>query len=142
MLCLDKDLYRAFIKLQADKDLGRSYAGLLPYVEGLFQMGYLTREVYEIHAKRYSQPLGAKAPVTLEQKKQKDNLQSKDKQFRMILEQWEQHSSPEWRLKVFAEAEKFKDKLESARLLLAKVKAVDQDLDSEELRKYGEGVET
>jgi hypothetical protein len=27
-------------------------------------------------------------------------------------------------------------------LLLAKVKAVDQDLDSEELRKYGEGVET
>ncbi|MCJ7560350.1 hypothetical protein MUO79_06990 [Candidatus Bathyarchaeota archaeon] len=121
MLCLDKDLYRAFIKLQADKDLGRSYAGLLPYVEGLFKMGYITREVYEVHEKRYSEPLGAKTPpLTLEQQEQAEKLQSKDKQFKMILDQWNEHSNPEWRLKVFAEAEKFKDTLESARLLLAK----------------------
>lgn len=57
MLCLDKELYRAFIKLQADKELGRSYAGLLPYVEGLFHMGYITQEVRDSHVLKYSQPL-------------------------------------------------------------------------------------
>ena len=31
MLYLDKTLYKAFIRLQADKGLGRSYAGLLPF---------------------------------------------------------------------------------------------------------------
>ena len=37
MLYLDKALYKAFIRLQADKGLGRSYAGLLPFVEGLYR---------------------------------------------------------------------------------------------------------
>jgi hypothetical protein len=62
MLFLDAELYTAFIKVQADKGLGRSYAGLLPYVEGLYQMGYLSKETYEKHAQRYSEPLIKKAP--------------------------------------------------------------------------------
>jgi hypothetical protein len=120
-LYLDKDLYRAFIKLQGDKDLGRSYAGLLPYVEGLYRMGYITKDVYDLHFKKYSEPLGEKASVlSPERKKQQDNLESKDRQFKMMLEQWDQHASPEWRMRVFADAEKWKDKIESARLLLLK----------------------
>lgn len=62
MLFLDSELYVAFIKLQADRGLGRSYAGLLAYVEGLYQMGYLSKETYEKHVQRYSEPLNKKAP--------------------------------------------------------------------------------
>lgn len=47
-------------------------------------------------------------------------MEQKDKQFKMMLDQWDKHPSQEWRSKVFTEAEKWKDKLESARLLLAK----------------------
>jgi len=57
LIYLSNELYLGFIKLQADKGLGRSYAALLPFVEGLFHMGYITREVYQAHAVRYSQPL-------------------------------------------------------------------------------------
>jgi hypothetical protein len=46
-----------FVKLQADRRLGRAYAGLLPFVEGLYHMGYISKEVYEAHIKRYSEPL-------------------------------------------------------------------------------------
>lgn len=57
MLYLDKTLYRAFIKLQADKGLGRSYAGLLPFTEGLFHLGYLSKQDHEEHVAKYSQGL-------------------------------------------------------------------------------------
>jgi len=57
MLFLDKILYTAFIKLQADKGLGRSFAGLLPFTEGLYHLGYLSKEDYEAHIEKYSIPL-------------------------------------------------------------------------------------
>lgn len=59
LLCLDRELYMAFIRLQADKGLGRSYAGLIPYIEGLYKMGYLSKECYEAHLEKYSVPLVA-----------------------------------------------------------------------------------
>lgn len=57
MLCLDKEPYHGFIQIQADRDLGRSYAGLLPFVEGLYHLGYISKEVYDAHFKKYSEPL-------------------------------------------------------------------------------------
>lgn len=57
MLCLDKEPYHGFIQIQADRDLGRSYAGLLPFVEGLYHLGYISKEGYDAHFKKYSEPL-------------------------------------------------------------------------------------
>ncbi len=56
MIYLDKDLYRAFIKLQADKDLGRAYAGLLSLTEGFFALGYISEKDYKEHIKKYGKP--------------------------------------------------------------------------------------
>jgi hypothetical protein len=59
--------------------------------------------------------------LAIEQLREKQLLEQKDKQFEGMLELWVFHcSNPEWRSKVFNEAEKWKDRLESARLLLAK----------------------
>jgi hypothetical protein len=66
---LSNELYLGFVKLQADKGLGRSYAALLPFVEGLYHMGYITQDVYQAHAVRYSKPLltvAAAEPKVLE----------------------------------------------------------------------------
>lgn len=121
MLCLDKDLYRAFIRLQADKDLGRSYAGLLPYIEGLYRMGYITKEVYDVHFKKYSEPLIPKVqePETTDQKREKGLLKQKDKLFLAMIEQFSLHSTnTTWLVRCQKAAEEFKDRLESARALL------------------------
>lgn len=88
MLYLPKELYLGFIKLQAEKELGRSFAGLLPFTEGLFKLGYISEEVYETYKRRYSQPLTEDklAPLAkLEKKEEHDKLV---KQFSNVLEQW------------------------------------------------------
>jgi hypothetical protein len=56
-LMLNAKLKMALIKLQADKELGQSYAGLLALVEGLHSLKYLNDEDYLIYQKRYSQKL-------------------------------------------------------------------------------------
>ena len=119
LIYLSKDLYIGFIKLQADKGLGRSYAGLLPFVEGLFRMGYISKEVYEDHVKKYSTPLESDKPLSLEQSKEKQFLEQRDEQFKEMRKQWELHPDPKWREKAYAFAEKYTDKLQSARDILA-----------------------
>ncbi|MEM3880153.1 MAG: hypothetical protein QXD19_00220 [Candidatus Bathyarchaeia archaeon] len=120
MLYLDKTLYKAFIKLQADKELGRSYAGLLPFVEGLFHLGYLSKEDYEKYVQKYTQGLKEEPkPLTLEQLKEKQLLEHKERYFQGVLEQWDLHPDSEWRAKKLAEAKQWKDRVESARRLLA-----------------------
>lgn len=66
MLYLGPQLYSAFIRLQADKDLGRSYAGLLAFVEGLHELGYLSDKDYAVAVKRYNQPMNPEQPETPE----------------------------------------------------------------------------
>jgi len=56
-LFLDGELYHAFTKLMADKCLGRSYAGLQAFTEGMFHLGYLSKQSYEAHVEKYSIPL-------------------------------------------------------------------------------------
>ena len=53
-LCLDYRLYSAAIKLQSDMGLGKAYAGMLPYVEGMHTLGYLDEETYELYRNKYS----------------------------------------------------------------------------------------
>ena len=88
LLYLSKELYTAFIKLQADKGLGRSYAGLLPLVEGLYHMGYLSKEVYEEHVKKYSQPLTELKPLTPQQLKEREEISALEKHYLGVVDQW------------------------------------------------------
>ena len=62
MLYLDKAEYVGFIKCQADKGLGRSYAGKLIFIEGQYRLGYINQEEYEARVKKYSQGLNTVTP--------------------------------------------------------------------------------
>jgi hypothetical protein len=120
MLFLSKDLYRGFIKLQGDKDLGRSYAGLLPFTEGLYKLGYLSKEVYQVHIKKYSQTLASLEEPKADKKQEKTEAEQKEKQFKGMLEIWDEpHNNKNWRQNAISLAKKFPE-LESAKLLLAK----------------------
>jgi len=57
----------AVVKLQADMGLGRSYSAMLPLVEGLHIMGYLSDEDYEEAKAQYSVGLleASKKPLTI-----------------------------------------------------------------------------
>lgn len=88
MLFLSKDLYLGFIKLQAEKNLGRSYAGLLPFVEGLFKLGYISKEVYEVHKRKYSTSLLEDNTPTLEKLERKTQYDKLVKQFSNVIKQW------------------------------------------------------
>jgi hypothetical protein len=118
MLFLSKDLYLAFIKLQADKGLGRSYAALLPFIEGLHQLGYISSEVYESYRKRYSMPLVAQKTLPEITDGQTENL---NKTLGMVAEQWNEHPNPEWRQKWLTIAEEHGE-LSNAKLVLEKVR--------------------
>ena len=57
MLFLDGELYHAFSKLQADKCLGRSFAGLRIFTEGVYILGYISKDCYKAHVEKYEEPL-------------------------------------------------------------------------------------
>jgi len=96
LMYLSNPLYLGFVKLQADKGLGRSFAALLPFVEGLYAMGYITERVYEQHKKRYSQPLIVEKPLSQFIDKEDETL---NKTLGMVADQWEEHKKPSWRQK-------------------------------------------
>jgi len=117
----------------AKLECSKSAAVLYALNEGLYNLEAISREDYQLLAKRYGRKLKdviaeaqtkrepSHVPIlTIEQIKEKQVLEQKDKQFKGMLDQWDLHPSFEWRAKVLKEAEKWKDKLESARLILAK----------------------
>ena len=132
LMYLSNQLYIGFVKLQADKGLGRSYAALLPFVEGLYKMGYITEKVYLKHKEKYSQPLIGKTPrqQRIDQQHQQ-HLDDMAKQFRMVIEQWHFHPDPEWRKSWIQKATKYKDKVPNAKLVLALEQSIPQTLFSE-----------
>lgn len=101
MLFLDNELYVGFIKLQAERKLGRSFAGLLPFIEGLYQMGYISSKVYEHHKQKYSQPLLVEESkvLTKEEQKEKQEEEKLNKTLELVADQWEIHPSVDWRNK-------------------------------------------
>lgn len=122
MLYLSKDLYLGFIKLQADKELGRSFAALLPFTEGLYRMGYISEEVYEAHKKRYSEPLTTENEAQKNQRLRREQCVKREteelnKQFGMVADQWESHTSKEWRRTWIKKAKQHLD-VPNAKLIL------------------------
>jgi len=130
---LNAVFYVGIAKLSARLECSKSAAILYALNEGLFREGVISQEDHDLLAGRYGRKLKdviaqaqAKrepshvAVLSIEQRKEKELLERKDKQLRGMFEQWDQHPDLDWRQKAFAEAEKFKDRLESAKLLLAK----------------------
>jgi hypothetical protein len=118
-LYLDKTLYKALVRLQADKGLGRSYAGLLPLVEGLHSMGYLTNQECEERIKKYSQPLcDVPPPPTMEELQRKSELVNWEKRFSRAIEQWSTmpEESREWHVQ---KARELQDKVSKAKFVLS-----------------------
>lgn len=68
-LYLDSSLYNAVIKFQAEKELGRAYATLRIFVEGLKALNLISQDLYEYYKKKYSEPL--KPSFILEDKRPK-----------------------------------------------------------------------
>jgi len=115
MLFLSKELYVAFIKLQADRGLGRSYAALLPFVEGLRAMGYISENVYREHVNRYSQPLLVQKTISEVVDTQADQL---NRAMGMAVDQWNEHPSLEWR-RTWLNTARQHPELSNAKLILA-----------------------
>ena len=121
MLYLGKPAYLGFIKLQADKSLGRSYAGQLAFTEGLFKLGYLAKDDYDLLAKRYSQGLvdkeAEKKPQSLADVQKLVATQKLEADFSNVLRQWQTmnvKSQQYWQKK----AEANKGKVLNAQLVL------------------------
>ena len=125
--------YVGISKLIAELECSKSAGVLYALNEGLYRLEAISKEDYDLLARRYGRKLkdviaqaqtsreSSHVPIlTIEQTKEKQLMEQKDKQFKGILEEWDLHPSLEWRSKVFNEAEKWKDKLESARLVLAR----------------------
>jgi len=117
MLFLDGELYTAFIRLQADKGLGRSFAGLLPFVEGLHRLGYIDQEVYEAHKERYSQPLVAEKPLTMKQMKTQEFIVRTTKEFSDVIKQWGSMNLKAQKYYI-EKAKKYRDIVPNAKLVL------------------------
>ncbi|RLI44854.1 hypothetical protein DRO64_03315 [Candidatus Bathyarchaeota archaeon] len=112
LLYLPPSLYLALIRLQADKGLGRSFAGLLALTEGLYRLGYLEEKEYTRLRKRYSIPL-KEVIVTY-------NAEEQLPPFKEALEEWDKRDK-EWKLKWVRIAMKY-PKVEEAQIIIEKAK--------------------
>lgn len=122
LLFLPPELILALAKVQIQKEIGRSYAGLYALTVGFHQLGAISKEQFEVLEKRYSEPLvqePSQKPLSPAELLDKQKLQAKDRYFLTVLDQWAIHRDSGWRLKAYAEAEKFQNKLDSARKILA-----------------------
>ena len=99
-LCLPPELYLAVIKFQVQKELGKSYAGLLLVTKAAYQEKLISREVYEKYLYRYSRKLVQEEQpqrLATEQQKEKQKLDEKARTFNILPSQWGIHPDQEWR---------------------------------------------
>jgi hypothetical protein len=113
----------------AELEISKSYAILLTINEGLFHLKKITPEDYELFQKRYTRKLvdviaenaasreNSHTPV-LEKEREKAELAKMERHFGMIVDQWNLHPQQERRKKWREEAEKWADKVPSAKLIL------------------------
>ena len=107
----------ALIKLQADKELGQSYAGLYALNEGLHALKYLSDEDYQTFKKRYSDKLvndHQERNSELDHQAQKE-IESMTRYFSMVIDQWHLHPNSEWRSKQLKKAKEYANRIPNAR---------------------------
>jgi hypothetical protein len=109
------------------KEIGKSYAGLLLITKAAYQEQLITKEVYKKYLYRYSRkliPEHKPAKLTTEELEQKQKLEEKTRLFSMVLSQWELHPSQEWRQRWIREAEKWQDRISEAKTVLSKLRSL------------------
>lgn len=133
MLDLDRFFVVALDKFKCKTGFGTTFALFNILNEYLHQEGCMDEEGYQYHKRKYSVTLLEEAklklrqeraveeakPLTKEVLEEQRFLKGKERQFSMALEQWNLHPSKEWRLTWVNEAEKYKDKVANAKLILA-----------------------
>jgi len=109
----------ALAKLQANKELGRSFAGKLALTEGFHQHGVLSDEDYEEAKTRYTVSLiqKNKKPPTLKQIQKKQELTELENYYSRALDQWV-IMKPKSKEYYLAKAKNDAKKVKAARLLL------------------------
>lgn len=119
-LFMDRRLSMAFTRLRADKGLGRSFAGLLCFIEGLHNMGYIGDQDYRRYRKRYSTPLD-KSPeqVALVNFTEANKLKDLRKTFSQVVAQFQIHKDKEGWVDLWRERAIKHPDLPEARKLLA-----------------------
>jgi len=119
-LYLDRRLSIKFTELMADKTLGRSFAGLLCFVEGLHRLGHLGERDYELYRKRYSTPLDKDpeqvALMELEEAKQR---RDQNRLFGQCVAQFQIHKEREGWVDLWRERAIKHPELPQAKRLLA-----------------------
>jgi len=97
-LYLNLPLYKGLIKLQADKTLGRSHAGLLAFSRGLYELGYVSKAEFLRCQEKYSTPLDKEPQqLTLAETPKQNELNELDKMFNGVIAQWSLHPEQKWR---------------------------------------------
>jgi len=113
-----KDCYRVLLVLSGET--GVSFPKIVNIVvrEGLIRLDKIpeSTSLASLLVKTPFEP--PSRPKTKEEKLEKHLLEQKDNLFKGMWEQWSLHPDPKWRAKAFAEAEKYRDRLQSARKLL------------------------
>ena len=92
-LYLDRKLYLATIKLQAELGLGKSFSAMLIYVEGLHARDILSEADYEVYKAKYSVGLNVetKTPTQINEQETKENRDRQlNRHFKLVFEQWDQ----------------------------------------------------
>lgn len=128
LIYLPPELYLGIIKLQADKQLGRVYPVLLAINEGLYQMGYISKEVYEFYLRKYSEKL-IKAEVKPLTPKEELKLQKLTASFKNIIKNWQLTKKKDyWIEKAKKALECFgEEKIPEAKQILALAQKVEAD---------------
>lgn len=126
-LLLNAKLKLALIKLQADRELGQSYAGLLALVEGLHSLNYLGDEDYLLYSKKYSRKLVEDQVVAQEMDPQAvRELESMTKLFKGVLADWSLQHSIGWKEGWVKRANNYASRIKAAQMIV--------DLGKEELQ--------
>ena len=120
-LFLNPKMRMGTIKLQAELELGPSYAGLLIYNEGLHSLGKINDEDYLVNKKRYSKKL-------VEESQQKlipdvdpqavKEIEDMKRYFSMVIDQWHLHSSSDWRSKQLKRAREYANRVPNAKYVI------------------------
>jgi hypothetical protein len=124
LLFLPPELQLAHAKMQVDKKLGRSYAGLLALTEGFYKSGCLDKEQYDALKERYSHPMLCSVvtqrtrPRTVEQVQEQNKLRKLEVDFSNVINNWTTMSTKS-RMFWMTKAQEFKDRVSNAKLVLA-----------------------
>jgi hypothetical protein len=109
------------IKLQANMELGQSYAALYIYNEGLRNLKLINEEDYQVNKKRYSRKLideaQQKIMPEIDMQAVKE-VESMTRYFSMVLDQWHLHPNSDWRNKQLKKAKEYENRVPNARLVL------------------------